>query len=207
MAFDLAVQSKGAIVWLAGAAVMLALVACRSRSAPESRPSRTSVAPEPSAAPSAPTPAPDDPAHVAGRWTYRTESNCGRVAGVGELLFRWDADDGRYYERGCVYWADSHETIYWWGPQRYDATGRSLAGRNRNSLGDEVDGHWQLEGDGPEQLVVSWNQTNGCHGRGVATRPSRAEMVRGVITAPSATPGAAPCSADKAGPELWPARR
>jgi hypothetical protein len=190
--------------WLDAAAVVLLLVACRPRSEPDPGPSRSSAAPEHSTEPPAPPPAPDDPAHVAGRWSYRTESNCGPVAGVGELLFRWDAADGRYDERGCVYWAHSHETIYWWGPQRYDAAGRSLAGRNRNSLGDEVDGHWQLEGDGPERLVVSWNQTNGCHGRGVATRASRADLVRGVITAPSAAPGAAPCSADKAGPELWP---
>ena len=104
---------------------------------------------------------------------------------------------------------DSGQTIYWWGPQRYDPSGRQLAGRNRNSLGDEVDGHWQLEGDGPDQLEVRWNQTNGCHGRGVATRAvtSPADAVKGVLTAATATAAPSPCSADRAGPDLWPGRR
>jgi hypothetical protein len=43
-----------------------------------------------------------------------------------------------------------------------------------NTLGDRVDGRWQLEGQGPDRLVVRWNQTNGCVGEGIATRRIRA---------------------------------
>jgi hypothetical protein len=112
----------------------------------------------------------DDPARVAGEWDYRTRSNCGTVEGVGKVSFTWNAAAGAYEERGFVYWADSGLTVHWWGRTRYDAARRRLDGRMRNSLGDSVDGGWQLEGPGPERLVVRWVQTNGCHGQGVARR-------------------------------------
>jgi len=111
-----------------------------------------------------------DPAHIAGTWQYRTRSNCGRVEGVGRVTWTWDAARGLYRERGSVYWADSGLTVRWWGFQRYDPESRRLSGRVSNSLGDTVDGWWRLEGDGPDRAVVEWNQTNGCHGVGTATR-------------------------------------
>lgn len=111
-----------------------------------------------------------DPARVAGDWEYRTRSNCGRVEGVGRVSFTWDAAAGVYEERGHVFWADSGLTVRWWGPTRWDPARRRLEGRLRNSLGDEVEGGWQLEGAGPDRLVVVWEQTNGCRGIGVARR-------------------------------------
>lgn len=111
-----------------------------------------------------------DPAGVAGEWNYRTRSNCGSVVGVGNVSFVWNADAGTYTEQGHVYWADSNSTIRWWGTDQYDPQARRLFGRMSNTLGDTVDGHWQIEGPGPDRLVVRWNQTNGCFGEGVATR-------------------------------------
>ncbi len=113
---------------------------------------------------------PDDPAGVVGSWNYRTRSNCGPNEGVGAVSFTWDAQAGGYHERGHVYWSHSGRTIRWWGLVYYDATRRRLDGRTQNTLGDSVDAHWELEGAGPDRLVVRWNQTNGCHGLGVATR-------------------------------------
>ena len=115
-----------------------------------------------------------DPARVEGRWDYRTRSNCGRVAGIGEVFLRWEAERQRYAERGYVYWTDSSNKIEWWGEDRHDSGGRLLAGRMKNSLGDSVESRWQLEGDGPgpRRMVVRWQQTNnGCRGEGIATRP------------------------------------
>ncbi len=111
-----------------------------------------------------------DPARIEGTWSYRTESNCGKVPGLGEVSFAWNAGDAAYDENGVVHWSDSGSTIRWWGSARHDAARRRLAGRMKNSLGDTVDGDWELEGEGPDRLVVRWVQTNGCHGTGVATR-------------------------------------
>jgi len=86
------------------------------------------------------------------------------------VSFTWDGEAGGYHERGHVFWPHSGLTIRWWGLVRYDPVRRQLTGRVQNSLGDSVDAHWQLEGPGPDRLVVSWNQTNGCRGRGVASR-------------------------------------
>jgi len=115
---------------------------------------------------------PDDPARVAGRWDYRTRSNCGRVSGIGEVFLRWEEGKQRYAERGYVYWTDSRSKIEWWGDERHDGDSRVLAGTMKNSLGDSVDSRWRLEGDGPERMVVRWKQTNGCQGVGTATRPA-----------------------------------
>ena len=115
-----------------------------------------------------------DPARIAGTWNYVTRSNCGSVEGVGRVTFRWDAQQGAYRETGQVYWADSGSTIRWWGPKRWDAQTRRLEGRTENSLGDTVEGHWAVEGPGPDRLVVRWTQTNGCVGTGIATRRARA---------------------------------
>jgi hypothetical protein len=111
-----------------------------------------------------------DPAHVEGRWNYRTRSNCGSVEGVGQVTFRWDAGRRMYEERGSVFWSDSGTTIRWWGFTRYLPSKRRLEGQMHNSLDDDVDGRWALQGEGPARLVVRWSQTNGCTGTGVATR-------------------------------------
>jgi hypothetical protein len=111
-----------------------------------------------------------DPARIVGTWDYVTRSNCGSVEGVGSVTFTWDARRGVYQERGRVYWADSGSTIRWWGPKRWDPQARRLDGRSENSLGDTVDGYWDVEGAGPDRLVVRWTQTNGCVGTGIATR-------------------------------------
>lgn len=111
-----------------------------------------------------------DPARVDGGWYYRTESNCGSVVGVGKLWFAWNRDDGRYDEGGFVHWSDSGSTITWWGHAAYEAGGHRLRASVDNSLGDHVDGTWRLEGRPPTRLVVTWSQTNGCRGTGVATR-------------------------------------
>lgn len=110
-----------------------------------------------------------DPARIDGTWSYETESNCGKVPGVGEVSFTWNASTGVYDEKGSVYWADSRSTIRWWGPATHDG-GRRLDARVKNTLGDTVDGAWELEGSGPDRLVTRWEQTNGCRGVGVATR-------------------------------------
>jgi len=115
-------------------------------------------------------PAPADPANIEGPWPYRTESNCGKVPGVGEVTFTWDASTSKYAEMGYVYWADSKLTIRWTGDARYEPATRTLAAHSSNSLGDTVDGTWEMEGAGPDRLVVRWSQTNGCKGVGVATR-------------------------------------
>ncbi len=111
-----------------------------------------------------------DPAHVAGRWNYRTRSNCGSVEGVGNVTFRWNSRRNAYEERGSVFWSDSGSTIRWWGYVRFSPRKHLLEGRLHNSLDDDVDGRWSLEGSGPARLVVRWTQTNGCTGVGVATR-------------------------------------
>jgi hypothetical protein len=111
-----------------------------------------------------------DPARIAGRWQYRTRSNCGTTEGVGWVTFRWDPSRRLYVERGSVHWPDSGLTVTWSGTQRWDPANRRLSGRLSNSLGDSVDGLWEVEGAGPDRLVVRWNQTNGCHGIGEATR-------------------------------------
>lgn len=116
----------------------------------------------------------DDPARVAGDWDYRTRSNCGSVVGVGSVRFTWSSESRTYDERGHVYWSDSGNTISWWGTNVFDAQTRQLTGVMHNTLGDRVDGRWQLEGQGPDRLVVRWNQTNGCVGEGIATRRVRA---------------------------------
>jgi hypothetical protein len=116
----------------------------------------------------------DDPARVAGQWDYRTRSNCGTVVGVGSVTFTWNTTTRTYDERGQVYWSDSGSRIAWWGTNVFDPQSRRLAGRMQNTLGDTVEGHWQLEGPGPDRLIVRWNQTNGCVGEGVATRPAQA---------------------------------
>jgi hypothetical protein len=129
-----------------------------------------------SASPSAPAPPgavavpARDPANIEGTWPYRTESNCGKVPGVGEVSFAWDAETGKYAEKGYVYWADSKVTIRWWGDAGFDPRTRTLDVHTKNSLGDTVEGRWELEGAGPDRLVVRWSQTNGCKGLGVATR-------------------------------------
>jgi hypothetical protein len=111
-----------------------------------------------------------DPARVAGKWNYRTRSNCGTVEGVGSVSFEWNGRAGVYRETGDVHWSDSGSTITWWGDVRYHAADRHLRGTLDNSLGDKVDGDWRLEGERPDRLVVEWNQTNGCNGVGIATR-------------------------------------
>jgi hypothetical protein len=156
-----------------------------------------------------------DPAGVAGRWSYRTRSNCGAVEGVGELIFAWDPGRGRYREQGCVHWSDNGSTIWWWGEPRFDAHTRELVGRNRNSLGDEVDGHWSVEGEGPDRLAVSWSQTNGCRGEGVAIRAAAPPgAVAGSVLSMAALwvanrsdGGPSPCDASRAGEHLWPLGR
>jgi hypothetical protein len=118
-----------------------------------------------------PAPVPHDPARVEGTWPYRTYSNCGSVEGVGDVSFRWDAARRAYEERGHVYWADSGLTVRWWGWKTFDGERRALHGTTENSLGDSVTGAWSVEGGAPPaRLVVSWSQTNGCRGEGVATR-------------------------------------
>ena len=109
-----------------------------------------------------------DPADIEGVWNYRTRSNCGTVVGVGRVTFKWNVRRGGYSERGRVYWSDSRTTIRWWGTVYHDASGRRVKGRLSNSLGDRVDGNWQIQG--PDRLVVRWKQTNGCRGTGIATR-------------------------------------
>ncbi len=106
-----------------------------------------------------------------GSWQYRTRSNCGSVEGVGKVSFVWNEGTRTYRERGWVYWADSGTTIRWWGRTTLSADGRQLRGRIENSLGDSVDGRWQVEGTPARSLTVRWNQTNGCRGTGIATRP------------------------------------
>jgi hypothetical protein len=111
-----------------------------------------------------------------------------------------------------VFWGDSGNTIYWWGHPRFDDQARRLVGRNQNSLGDFVDGGWSLEGDGPERLVVTWNQTNGCHGRGVASRSKVAPALGGAaviawLAFMEDDDGPAGCDATKAGPHMWPGER
>ena len=134
--------------------VLLAIAACdQGRSDPPPKP----------AAP------PTDPANIAGTWSYHTESNCGS-AGRGSVAFRWDAERGRYQEDGEVTWPDRELTIRWWGNGRFDAKARTLDVTVDNSLGDKVSGSWRLEGERPDQLVLDWHQTNGCHGVGTATR-------------------------------------
>ncbi len=103
-----------------------------------------------------------DPARVAGAWDYRTRSNCGGgTEGSGAVSFAWNPAEGGYDERGSVTWPHTGQTISWWGVTRFDPRTRELRGRMLNTLGDEVDGHWQLEGPGPDRLVVRWEQTNG----------------------------------------------
>lgn len=151
-----------------------------------------------------------DPANIAGRWDYRTESNCGGTEGVGELRFDWQPERDRYGERGCVHWPDSDNTIWWWGNPRYDAGDRRLVGINRNSLGDTVDGTWRLKGPGPERLVVTWKQSNGCEGRGIATRgragtgPGRGLRLPVLAGTLDPNESDSPCDARRAGPDMWP---
>jgi hypothetical protein len=111
-----------------------------------------------------------DPAGIEGAWEYRTRSNCGSVEGVGKVAFVWNEGTRTYRETGWVYWADSGTTIRWWGPTTLSSDGRHLRGRIENSLGDHVDGHWEVDGSPANRLIVRWNQTNGCHGTGIATR-------------------------------------
>jgi hypothetical protein len=111
-----------------------------------------------------------DPASVDGTWDYRTRSNCGSVEGLGEVAFAWNDQTLVYDERGFVHWSDSGHTIRWWGTASFEPRTRRLVARVRNSLGDDVSSTWQLEGQGPDRLVVRWTQTNGCVGVGIATR-------------------------------------
>jgi len=113
---------------------------------------------------------PFDWAHVAGTWDYRAQSNCGRDMGVGAVTFTWNPSVGGYDELGHIRWPSSGRTIRWWGVVRFDVQSMRLVGRMRNTLGDEVDAIWELEGEGPDRLVVRWEQTNGCRGVGIATR-------------------------------------
>jgi len=110
-----------------------------------------------------------DPARIAGTWDYRTESNCGS-AGTGSVSFRWNSDRQLYREDGEVTWPGRDLTIRWWGDGDFDAKAHTLVATIDNSLGDKVTGTWRLEGDGPDRLVLDWQQTNGCHGVGTATR-------------------------------------
>lgn len=115
-----------------------------------------------------------DPARVAGVWDYRTRSNCGGgTEGTGTVSFGWNPAAAGYDERGSVTWPHTGQTISWWGVTRFDPQTRELRGLMLNTLGDEVDGHWELEGPGPDRLVVRWQQTNGCTGIGIATRAAR----------------------------------
>ena len=130
-----------------------------------------SVAPVTAPSRGAPAETADDPARVVGRWRYRTRSNCGRVEGVGEVSFEWQAASNSYAEAGHVYWADSGVTITWQARDHFDRDRRTLSGRASNSLGDTVEATWQLAGGPPpDRLAIVWTQTNGCTGEGTATR-------------------------------------
>ncbi len=142
--------------------MLLLVIACERADSTDAPVAAAAVARRPSAVTT-------DPAHIAGTWDYRTESNCGS-AGRGAVGFRWDAERSVYREDGSVTWPDTKLTIRWWGDSRFDATARTLSGSFDNTLGDKVTGTWLLEGDGPDRLVIEWNQTNGCHGQGIATR-------------------------------------
>lgn len=191
-----------------------AVVGC-DRSSDESLVEIPTAPKPPSATPENTTvpPARSDPAKVAGLWTYRTRSNCGTVDGVGQLSFEWVKKEQHYYERGCVFWSHSGLTIYWWGKADFDSATRTLRGKNQNSLGDEVDGQWSLQGAKPDRLVVRWNQTNGCRGVGVATRSDSATSARDALdsayrlTLTGEPADESPCSALDAGPHRWPGRR
>src|SRR6185503_19449351 len=56
-----------------------------------------------------------DPAHIAGRWSYRTGSSCEDAEGVGWVRFVWDGAAGHYEERGEVEWPYVTFKVEWWG--------------------------------------------------------------------------------------------
>lgn len=50
-----------------------------------------------------------------------------------------------------------------------------------NSLGDSVQSSWSIEGEGPDRLVATWRQTNGCVGQGIATLDQGQLAVRRLV--------------------------
>lgn len=157
----------GEICRSSAAIARIALIAFASCGAP-ARP-----APPPPIGNTAPA-APDttDPAHIEGRWVYRTKSTCGQEVGSGWVEFVWLERAGMYRETGEVAWPVEASTIRWAGTAWVsDRTGH-LKSAAVNSLGDKVDGEWIRDG---ATLTIAWDQANGCTGVGVAERVRLAE--------------------------------
>jgi hypothetical protein len=130
----------------------------------------TGAGPKPEPIGNATAQQPADPAHIAGRWAYRTRSSCENDEGVGWVEFVWDGAARHYEERGEVAYPYLTFTFVWSGTARLNpATGR-IDATVKNNIGDVVTGGWVMEGDGPDRLTTDWAQENGCTGTGVATR-------------------------------------
>jgi hypothetical protein len=114
----------------------------------------------------------DDPAHIAGTWSYIYSSSCDDMRGHGEVVWTWNHDTAEYSETGWVEW-DSGDPGHsdWACTLRWEATTEELVGVCPDKTGESTTSRWvELpEAGGLRAWELAWSSGD-CSYSGIARR-------------------------------------